>query len=94
MVLCFYFIHSNKFLNDELFQRLEANKCENTSFVQVETRTIVPRTVNLNFTAYANICALALIWSYVRYVKRILVGPGDLLLPVNSGKMKFVAMLA
>ena len=36
------------FLLTDTFQRLEANVCENTSFFQLETRTIVLHSANLN----------------------------------------------
>ena len=43
MILCFYFIHT------EIYTfKYEANDCENTSFVQSETRTIGFHKVNLS----------------------------------------------
>ena len=44
--MIFYFIHAEIF--SLVSQRLEANDCENTSFFQSETRTIVFHRVNLS----------------------------------------------
>ena len=46
MVWCFYFKHSHIF--HIWIRRLEANDCENTSFVQSETQMIILRSVNLS----------------------------------------------
>ena len=40
--------YSDFLILTDTFQRLEANDCDNTSFVQSETRTLVLHSVNLS----------------------------------------------